>query len=83
MGDSQVGISRKESGDMRSLDKEQYKAQDNAPRFRRQVREASQKSGRRRQRFVLNIKANNWHDVTAIMVQGSALGSSMAKCFSK
>ena len=32
--------------------------------------------------MTLNGKANEWHEVTALIIQGSVLGPNLAKCFS-
>ena len=37
---------------------------------------------RRRKRVILNGEASEWQDVTASIIQGSALGPTLAKCFS-
>ena len=62
--------------------KEQDKEQDKEQGARAQGQEAPQKTGRRRQRVILNGKASQWHDVTASIVQGSVMGPTLAKCFS-
>ena len=77
-----LGAGGRSQEDNRIQNKEENKEQDKEPGARSKEKEASQKSGRRRQRVILNGRASEWHDVTASIVQGSTLGPTLAKCFS-
>ena len=77
-----LGAGGKSQEAVNGRSQEQDKEQDKEQEARGQGHEAPQKSGRRRQRVILNGKASQWHAVTASIVQGSVMGPTLAKCFS-